>query len=181
MSSGGSPLPGRPNMPGLGAGKPRDQPGASPGKCRIARYGHPGNGITISRGTERISPQPEGSFFTAGGDADMLGGEGFLMTDDNKRNIVYFEGETMRGLYEAIDTWQETERKRLASLSVQVCDGKYCAIAVTNPTEVVIVHGREEYQATVTDDGQLEIVICHGNEAGQATVDKEGNLWVLDD
>ena len=90
----------------------------------------------------------------------MLGGEGFLMTDDNKRNIVYFEGETMRGLYEAIDTWQETERKRLASLSVQVCDGKYCAIAVTNPTEVVSVNGREEYQATV---------------------DKEGNLWVVDD
>ena len=82
------------------------------------------------------------------------------MTDDNKRNIVYFEGETMRGLYEAIDTWQESERKRLASLSVQVCDGKYCAIAVTNPTEVVIVNGREEYQATV---------------------DKEGNLWVVDD
>jgi len=82
------------------------------------------------------------------------------MTDDNKRNIVYFEGETMRGLYESIDTWQESERKRLASLSVQVCDGKYCAIAVTNPTEVVIVDGRGP---------------------GQATVDKEGNLWVIDD
>jgi len=83
------------------------------------------------------------------------------MTDDNKRNIVYFEGETMRGLYEAIDTWQETERKRLASLSVQVCDGKYCAIAVTNPTEVVIVNGRRgskpqiEYQAMVTERGEL--------------------------
>jgi len=91
----------------------------------------------------------------------MWGGEGFLMTDDNKRNIVYFEGETMRGLYEAIDTWQETERKRLASLSVQVCDGKYCAIAVTNPTEVVIVNGRRgskppiEYQAMVTKNGEL--------------------------
>ena len=103
------------------------------------------------------------------------------MTDDNKRNIVYFEGETMRGLYEAIDTWQETERKRLASLSVQVCDGKYCAIAVTNPTEVVIVQGRGPGEATVTDVGQLEIVICHGSEEYQATVDKEGNLWVRDD
>ena len=91
----------------------------------------------------------------------MLGGKGVVMTDDNKRNIVYFEGETMRGLYEAIDTWQESERKRLASLSVQVCDGKYCAIAVTNPTEVVIVNGRrsgqavEAFAARVTKDGEL--------------------------
>ena len=91
----------------------------------------------------------------------MLGGKGVVIMDDNKRNIVYFEGETMRGLYEAIDTWQESERKRLASLSVQVCDGKYCAIAVTNPTEVVIVNGRRvgkmhsEYQARVTSKGEL--------------------------
>jgi hypothetical protein len=91
----------------------------------------------------------------------MLGGKGVVIMDDNKRNIVYFEGETMRGLYEAIDTWQESERKRLASLSVQVCDGKYCAIAVTNPTEVVIVNGRRagkphiEYQARVTENGEL--------------------------
>jgi len=81
------------------------------------------------------------------------------MTDDNKRNIVYFEGETMRGLYEAIDTWQESERKRLASLSIQVCDGKYCAIAVTNPTEVVIVNGSrrtfQPYEAMVTKTGEL--------------------------
>ncbi|NBT26631.1 MAG: hypothetical protein EBT09_08795 [Actinobacteria bacterium] len=90
----------------------------------------------------------------------MLGGKGVVMTDDNKRNIVYFEGETMRGLYEAIDTWQESERKRLASLSIQVCDGKYCAIAVTNPTEVVIV-GRSYpdwpimSQAMVTERGEL--------------------------
>ena len=112
---------------------------------------------------------------------DILAGKGVVMTDDNKRNIVYFEGETMRRLYEAIDTWQETERKRLASLSVQVCDGKYCAIAVTNPTEVVIVHGRGQGQATVTDDGRLEIVICNGSEEYQATVEKNGNLWVRDD
>lgn len=149
-------------MPGHAAGKPRNQPGFSPGKCRIGCFGHQGNGIAISRGTERISPQPGGSFFTAGGDADMLGGKGVVIMDDNKRNIVYFEGETMRGLYEAIDTWQESERKRLASLSVQVCDGKYCAIAVTNPTEVVIVNGRRpgkphiEYQARVTEDGELQ-------------------------
>ena len=79
----------------------------------------------------------------------MVGGKGVVIMDDNKRNIVYFEGETMRGLYEAIDTWQETERKRLASLSVQVCDGKYCAIAVTNPTEVVIVTGHGAGQSAV--------------------------------
>lgn len=160
-------------------------PGISHESARVnaesAVSGTRANGIAISRGTERISPQPGGSFFTAGGDADMLGGKGVVIMDDNKRNIVYFEGETMRGLYEAIDTWQETERKRLASLSVQVCDGKYCAIAVTNPTEVVIVHGSEEYQATVTDDGRLEIVICDGSEEYQATVEKNGNLWVRDD
>ena len=71
------------------------------------------------------------------------------MSENNKRNIVYFEGATMRSLYEEMDRWQEEHQKRLASLSVEVCDGQYCAIAVTNPTEVIIVDGTKSGGATV--------------------------------
>jgi hypothetical protein len=61
------------------------------------------------------------------------------MDDDNKRNIQYFEAASMRALYEIMDGWQEENRKRLHSVSIQHDAGQYCCIALTNPTEVVIV------------------------------------------
>jgi hypothetical protein len=63
------------------------------------------------------------------------------MPDPNKRNLLYFESDTMQGLYEDMDAWQDTNQKRLLSVSVQKDGGKFCCIALTNPTEVVIVHG----------------------------------------
>lgn len=61
------------------------------------------------------------------------------MNDDNKRNIQYFEAPSMRALYDLMDGWQEENRKRLHSVSIQYDAGQYCCIALTNPTEVVIV------------------------------------------
>lgn len=61
--------------------------------------------------------------------------------DDNKRNLVWFEAPTMRGLFDAMDTWQAENGKRLQSVSVQHDAGAFCCIALTNPTEVIIKNG----------------------------------------
>lgn len=73
------------------------------------------------------------------------------MSDDNKRNVLYFEAPTMRSLFETIDQWQEQHRKRLNSLNVQKDGNLFCCIAVTNPTEVVIVAGVGDDVAYVFD------------------------------
>ena len=72
------------------------------------------------------------------------------MTDDNKMNLVYFESTSMRGLYEAMREWQEANRKRLLSTSIQKDGGLFCCIALTNPSEVVIVCGNGMDQAYVS-------------------------------
>jgi len=63
------------------------------------------------------------------------------MSDDNKRNLQWFEASSMRELFGAIDGWQATHRKRFASLNVQRDGDLFCCIAVTNPSEVIIVDG----------------------------------------
>ena len=63
------------------------------------------------------------------------------MSDDNKRNLQYFEAPSMRELFDAMDAWQREHRKRLQSLNVHPDAGVFCCIAVTNPTEVVIMDG----------------------------------------
>jgi hypothetical protein len=60
------------------------------------------------------------------------------MSEMNKRNLVYFEHSTMRGLYDSMEEWQQANNRRLLSVSVQPDGGNFCCIALTNPTEVVI-------------------------------------------
>ena len=60
------------------------------------------------------------------------------MSDPNKRNILYFESDSMRSLYETMDKWQVENNKRLLSLNIQADQDNYCCIALTNPTEVII-------------------------------------------
>jgi len=60
------------------------------------------------------------------------------MSDDNKRNLVYFEGSSVRTLYDTMDDWQEKNRKRLHSVNIQKDGDTFCCIALTNPTEVII-------------------------------------------
>ena len=77
--------------------------------------------------------------------------------DDNKRNLLYFEAPSMRELHKEMDEWQEKNRKRLLSITINK-DGKdYCCIALTNPTEVVIVDGPGISQVTVTESGSLQV------------------------
>lgn len=59
-------------------------------------------------------------------------------TEQQKKNFLYFEGSTMRGLYEAMENWQNANDKRLLSISVQQDGDTFCCIALSNPTEVVI-------------------------------------------
>ena len=60
------------------------------------------------------------------------------MPDTNKRNLVFFESPSMRGLYTRMDEWQQANNRRLLSISVQRDGPNYCCIALTNPAEVVI-------------------------------------------
>ena len=72
------------------------------------------------------------------------------MTDDNKSNLVYFESGSMRGLYEAMRDWQAEHRRRLLSTDIQRDGELFCCVALTNPTEVVIVCGNNMDQAYVS-------------------------------
>ena len=63
------------------------------------------------------------------------------MSEDNKRNLLYFEAPSMKELFAEMDEWQATHRKRLQSVSVQPDGGSFAAIALSNPTEVIIVNG----------------------------------------
>jgi hypothetical protein len=63
------------------------------------------------------------------------------MPDDNNRNLLFFESESMKGLYEVMASWQNKNGKRLLSTHVQPDGDKFCCIALTNPSEVIIVDG----------------------------------------
>jgi hypothetical protein len=63
------------------------------------------------------------------------------MDEDNKRNLEWFEAASMRALFTEINEWQAKHRKRFASLNVQRDGERFCCIAVTNPTEVIIMDG----------------------------------------
>jgi hypothetical protein len=76
--------------------------------------------------------------------------------DPNKRNLQYFEASTMAGLYDALETWQLEHEKRFLSLNVQSDNGKFCCIALTNPTEVVIMDKYGKHAVNVSL-GKLEV------------------------
>jgi hypothetical protein len=73
------------------------------------------------------------------------------MSGTNKRNLVYFENPTMRGLYAHMDEWQQLNDRRLLSISIQQDGANYCCIALTNPTEVVITSADGKRHAQVWD------------------------------
>jgi hypothetical protein len=85
------------------------------------------------------------------------------MSDTNKRNLVYFENLSMRGLYACIDEWQQVNNRRLLSISVQQDGDNYCCIALTNPTEVVITSadGRLHADVFLGSQGQYIYLRTH--------------------
>lgn len=76
------------------------------------------------------------------------------MSDSNKHNLLYFESDSMRGLYDTMYNWQAESGKRLLSTNIQQDGNRFCCIAVTNPVEVVICCGYSHSQASV-DNGRL--------------------------
>ena len=79
------------------------------------------------------------------------------MANTNSRNLLYFEAASMRLLHDAMDSWQVANGKRLLSLSIHQDNGQYCCIALTNPTEVVVVDGSKEFGASVEPGGYLKV------------------------
>ena len=76
---------------------------------------------------------------------------------NNNRNILYFASSTMEALYKKMDDWQEENQKRLLSMSIQKDVDEYCCIALTNPSEVVIVSGGAfEYEQARVKDRKLQ-------------------------
>ncbi len=69
--------------------------------------------------------------------------------DTNKENLNYFEASSMKKLYDLLSEWQKENQKRLLSLNIQYNNNKFCCIALTNPTEVIIVDGTMYGGATV--------------------------------
>ena len=63
------------------------------------------------------------------------------MSEDNTRNLQYFESSSMRELFDSMQAWQNDNGKRLLSLSLEKDGDKFCCIALTNPSEVIIVDG----------------------------------------
>ena len=78
------------------------------------------------------------------------------MSEQNKRNLVYFESPSMRGLYESMENWQRSNHKRLLSISIQQDGGTFCCIALTNPTEVVITN-QDGIDWAEVSDGKLSV------------------------
>lgn len=81
------------------------------------------------------------------------------MPKDNKLNLLYFESTSVRKLYATMNEWQKANRKRLHSVNIQRDRGKFCCIALTNPTEVIITDGDDQacvsYGALWTQRNQL--------------------------
>jgi hypothetical protein len=78
------------------------------------------------------------------------------MPDENKRNLRFFEASSMRELYDYMRNWQDANQTRLLSISIQEDGGKFCCIALTNPTEVVIT-SHNGYDHAMVYQGQLSV------------------------
>jgi hypothetical protein len=62
------------------------------------------------------------------------------MSNSNKHNLLYFEADTMKRLYETMKGWQQQHEKRLLQhTNIQFDSGKFCCICIvlSNPTEVL--------------------------------------------
>jgi len=94
------------------------------------------------------------------------------MSKDNKRNIHYFEGSSMHELFSVLQNWQNENDTRFLSIGVEKDGGKFCCIALTNPTEVVITGGNAPYTyASVNRYGQLEVTAEVTNEVEVSIMD----------
>ena len=57
--------------------------------------------------------------------------------EQNKTNLVYFECPSMRALYDAMRSWQDTNQKGFLSISIEQDNGSFCCIAVIRTINLV--------------------------------------------
>jgi hypothetical protein len=86
------------------------------------------------------------------------GGKESLVADDNKRNVHYFEADSMAGLFDLLQAWQNENEKRFLSLGIENDGGTFCCIALTNPSEVIIVNSDDG--ARVWKGGALSVALA---------------------
>jgi hypothetical protein len=56
--------------------------------------------------------------------------------EQSKTGLIYFECSSMRELYDCLENWQNTNHKRLISLSTQKEGKKLSCIALINPDDI---------------------------------------------
>lgn len=83
-----------------------------------------------------------------------------MNTNDNKHNLLYFQGESMSALYDTLNAWQTQNSKRFLSLSIQPDSCGFACIALTNPSEVVIV-AQDYTDFHFQRDHRYYEVLCH--------------------
>ena len=91
------------------------------------------------------------------------------MAENNKHNILYFEGQSMKQLHSNMDEWQKDNQKRFLSMSINKDGDNYCCIALINPlglvSEVLIANDKLDVNiADMDPDLNLNVDIM-GNYA----------------
>ena len=61
------------------------------------------------------------------------------MDDNNKNNLHFFAANSMLELHRQLTKWQAENQKRFLSLEIQQDEGQFCCLALTNPSEVVLM------------------------------------------
>jgi len=79
------------------------------------------------------------------------------VVDANNRNLLYFESSSMNALYKCMETWQNENNKRLLSISTQKDGDNFCCIALTNPSEVIIISGSGTNHGARVGHGYLQV------------------------
>lgn len=79
------------------------------------------------------------------------------MPEDNSRNLLFFEGASMRELFDTMNAWQSEHGKRLLSTHIEKDGGKFCCIALTNPMAVTIVDRSGSNSASVSSGRRLYV------------------------
>ena len=82
--------------------------------------------------------------------------------NENKRNLIFFEDTSMRGLYNCMEQWQADNQKRLLSTNIQKDGDLFCCIALSNPTEVVICSGSGPNQVSI-GRGCMEVNVVYSD------------------
>jgi len=73
----------------------------------------------------------------------------------SKRNLLYFQSPSMRGLHRSMDEWQQANDRQLSWVNIQRDDGNFCAIAIADPVEVTVTSTDGRKHATVSKNGRL--------------------------